>query len=254
MPKQWFHVPTDQNPADIATRHFNASDLQNSAYISGPSFLRETAESDHQDYPLVEPNCVKEVRPQVISIKTSVQKNGNLSDRFSRFSSWECLVRALLVIKSYVRGYRKASKPSRQEVEQFIIQTAQEEVFHNELTCAALARKLPLKSDILLFSPILDQDSVLRVGGRLKHSKDWNATLQPVIIPKKHHAATLLGRHYHDAVHHQGRHFDEGALRTAGLWVVGSKRLVTSIIRQCAICKKLRGNFCVQKMSDLHED
>ncbi|VDH98411.1 Hypothetical predicted protein [Mytilus galloprovincialis] len=78
--------------------------------------------------------------------------------------------------------------------------------------------------------------------------------LQPIIIPKKHHLAVLLTRHYHELTCNQGRHMTEGALRSGGFWVIGSKRLVSTITRQCVTCKKLRGQFKVQKMSDLPED
>ena len=36
--------------------------------------------------------------------------------------------------------------------------------------------------------------------------------------------------------------------------MIGSKRLVAMIIRQCVTCKKLRGHFKIQKISDLPED
>lgn len=52
---------------------------------------------------------------------------------------------------------------------------------------------------------------------------------------------------------HQGRHFTEGALHTA-VWIVGAKRLISSIIFKCVTCKKLRGKLEVQKMSDLPAD
>ena len=64
----------------------------------------------------------------------------------------------------------------------------------------------------------------------------------------------LLVRHFHELTFHQGRHITEGALRSAGYWVIGSKRLVAMIIRQCVTCKKLRGHFKIQKISDLPED
>ncbi|KAK3088641.1 hypothetical protein FSP39_021780 [Pinctada imbricata] len=39
-PEHWQHVPTDQNPADLATRNFEAKDLAESIWITGPSFLK----------------------------------------------------------------------------------------------------------------------------------------------------------------------------------------------------------------------
>jgi hypothetical protein len=46
----------------------------------------------------------------------------------------------------------------------------------------------------------------------------------------------------------------EGAIRSSGYWVIGSKKLVSSIIHQCVNCRKSRGQFQVQKMSDLPDD
>ena len=52
-------------------------------------------------------------------------------------------------------------------------------------------------------------------------------------------------------VHHQGRDYTEGAVRSAGYWVVGCKKLVSSEIYNCVICRKLRGRLENQKMADL---
>lgn len=64
----------------------------------------------------------------------------------------------------------------------------------------------------------------------------------------------MLVRHFHEQVAHQGRHFTEGAVRTAGLWITGSKRLVSSVIHKCVTCKRLRGKLEEQKMADLPLD
>ena len=43
-------------------------------------------------------------------------------------------------------------------------------------------------------------------------------------------------------------------MRSAGYWIIGGKRLVSSVIHQCAICRKLRVKRAVQKMVDLPSD
>ena len=90
-----------------------------------------------------------------------------------------------------------------------------------------------------------------RVGGRLKHTQLDNNEKNPIILSGHHHVSTLLARHYHEQVKHQGRHFTEGAIRASGLWIVGGKRLINSILHKCVICKKLRGKMEEQKMADL---
>ncbi|CAC5390540.1 unnamed protein product [Mytilus coruscus] len=171
-------------------------------------------------YPLVNPNDDKEVRPFVVTNKTDINEEVGLSSRFSRLASWKSLVRAIQFLKAFIRKFHQQSPPSRQEVEQFIFKKTVQ----------------------------------AGVGGRIRHAKTVELHLQPIIIPKKHHLAVLLTRHYHELTCHQGRHMTEGALRSGGFWVIGSKRLVSTIIRQCVTCKKLRGQFKVQKMSDLPED
>ncbi len=60
-----------------------------------------------------------------------------------------------------------------------------------------------------------------------------------MIIPGKHHIATLLIRHHHEHIHYQGRHFTEGAVRTAGFWIVGGR---------------LRAPLSIQKRASLPAD
>lgn len=78
--------------------------------------------------------------------------------------------------------------------------------------------------------------------------------INPIVIPGKHHIATLLTRHFHDLAQHQGRHITAGTIRNAGYWITGSKRLISSIIYNCVKCRKLRGKFACQKMANLPPD
>ncbi|XP_061179398.1 uncharacterized protein LOC133188024 [Saccostrea echinata] len=78
--------------------------------------------------------------------------------------------------------------------------------------------------------------------------------VHPIIIPKKSHVATLLIRHFHDSVFHQGRRITEGKIRSSGFWIIGAKRLIASEIHWCITCRRLRGSFCNQKMANLPVD
>lgn len=46
----------------------------------------------------------------------------------------------------------------------------------------------------------------------------------------------------------------EGAIRSAGYWVINCKRMVSSEIHHCVTCKRLRGKFGWVQMADLPED
>ncbi|XP_052818318.1 uncharacterized protein LOC128244343 [Mya arenaria] len=109
-------------------------------------------------------------------------------------------------------------------------------------------------SPIASLNPFVDHDGILRVGGRLQKSILTNREMHPAIISRKCHVASLLIRHYHKNVQHQGRHFTEGAIRAQGYWIVGAKRLISSVIHNCVQCRKLRGRHAEQIMADLPKD
>ncbi|KAI7789365.1 hypothetical protein IRJ41_003871 [Triplophysa rosa] len=92
------------------------------------------------------------------------------------------------------------------------------------------------------------------VGGQTSLADFPYDERHPLILPKKHHVSTLLVRHYHQGVVHQGRHLTEGVLRSAGVWIIGGKKLVSSVIYQCVTCRRLRGKPVEQKMANLPED
>jgi hypothetical protein len=128
------------------------------------------------------------------------------------------------------------------------------EEFSNEYACLVENKPLPRNSNLLPFDPFLDESGLMCVGGRIRKSHLKNQEKFRVLVPQKHHIAILLIEHYHIEVKHQGRFFTESALRTAGYWIVGAKRLISSLIHRCVKCRKIRGRTEIQKMVDLPED
>ena len=116
-------------------------------------------------------------------------------------------------------------------------------------------RKRALKSSTLCrLDPFIDSNGILRVGGRLRHATLEYGEKHPVLLPKKHHIADLVTRHYHRRVHHQGRQITHGAIRQAGYWLIGGHRTVAKELSRCVTCKKLRGPVLEQRMADLPAD
>lgn len=127
----------------------------------------------------------------------------------------------------------------------------QKESFNKDIKTLSKGGHLSSKVPLSKLNPFLDEDGLLRVGGRLKLADLNYPEKNPVILPGKHHVSALLIRHYHERVEHQGRIFTEGAIRAAGLWLIGGKRCISSILHGCVTCRKLRGKLEMQKMSDL---
>ena len=268
---QWNFVPTEQNPADHATRFVSADRLVHTNWFTGPAFLYKSEESLLKNtYDLVDPQSDPDIRPVVSTLTTTAHLECLGSQRFSKFSSWKSLTRAMTTLLHVARSFSKTSKNSlckgwhhcepqhkmqdSHQAQNIIIQTVQDEVYADEIKCIRNQERLPKSSPIKSLDPFIDNHGLLRVGGRIHDSSLSHKEKNPLIIPGNHHIAALIIRHHHEQTHHQGRLYTEGAVRTAGFWVVGGKRKVSSLIYQCVICKRLRAPLTVQKMADLPQD
>jgi hypothetical protein len=135
-----------------------------------------------------------------------------------------------------------------------VIKEVQSKVYQEELNCLNSSKPLNKSSSISTLDPYIDADGLLRVGGRLRHSHSEITFKNPTILPAKHHISTLIARKCHEDVKHQGRHITEGRIRSSGYWLVGGKRLVSSMIYGCVTCRRLKKGLDYQKMSDLPEE
>ncbi|KAJ8014076.1 hypothetical protein DPEC_G00036500 [Dallia pectoralis] len=136
------------------------------------------------------------------------------------------------------------------QAKNLIIMSTQRAAFPVEFGVLTDNRDIPKSSPLIKLNPIIDEN-IIRIGGRLRHAELEIGERNPIILPRQSHITELLVRHYHNQVKHQGRHFTEGAIRSAGLWIISGKRLISSILHGCVTCRKLRGKMEIQRMADL---
>lgn len=227
--------------------------LKDTNWFKGPSFLAKDTPLP-EAFELIDPEADKDIRPQVQAFITKTFESELGSKRFERFSSWKSLSRAVANLTHKARSCTKSSGSNMNELTQaklIITRNAQRDAFAEEMKCLSRGEVVPKSSPLRNLNQFVDTDGLLRVGGCIPLADlPWEEK-HPIIVPKKHHVATLLVRHYHEKVAHQGRRLTEGAVRSAGLWLIGGKRLVSSIIRKCVTCNKLKGKMEEQKMSNL---
>ena len=102
--------------------------------------------------------------------------------------------------------------------------------------------------------PFLDQDGLIRVGGRIRRANVSVDRKHPVIIPRTGHLTELLIRHHHLKVNHMGRRISHNELRQNGYGILkGSSRVARSIFN-CVTCRRLRKPAEEQKMACLPDD
>ena len=268
-PEQWHYVNTKENPADHASRSLPVSYLTQSSWFTGPSFLHQPSAETTQTsetFELIDPENDSEIQPQVRTYTTHLEEPGLNTDRFQRFSTFISLLRAVAFLIHMARSHKLSNQNSRcsgwhichlprtvdemAQAKDVILKAAQRPAFAKELSAVQANKVVSANSPLHKLSPILEGDLIC-VGGRLKHSQLTCEEKNPVILAKDSHISLLLVRHYHEQVRHQGRHLTEGAVRAAGLWILGGKRLINSVLHKCIICRKLRGRMEEQRMADL---
>ena len=77
-------------------------------------------------------------------------------------------------------------------------------------------------SPLFKFDPYLDDQGMLRVGGRLEQADFSIEVKHPIILPRAGHVSLLIVRHYHE-ITHQGRGITTNARCDRGTNFVGAK-------------------------------
>ena len=109
-------------------------------------------------------------------------------------------------------------------------------------------------SSLYKLDPFLDQDGLIRVGGRIRRANVSFDTKHPVIIPGTGHLTELLIRHHHLKLNHMGRGMTHNELRQNGYWILkGSSRMARPIFN-CVTCSRLRKSAEEQIMACLPKD
>lgn len=80
-------------------------------------------------------------------------------------------------------------------------------------------------------NPLLDEEGILRVGGRLSQATLHPYVKYPVILPKNSHLSALLIKHFHEKVHHQRHGMTMNELR--------ANKMVDPGMQQCSLITHL---------------
>ncbi|KAK3739698.1 hypothetical protein QZH41_004056 [Actinostola sp. cb2023] len=272
-PDQWRFVPGKDNPADDASRGLEIESLNRQhRWISGPDFLWKP----ENEWPVLTIDMDESIQNDP-EVKTStvhsaiMEEKSTILERFKYFSQWQRLKRVIAWLlrlrpKNVDHTTAQVNKEQRQsptprpitvketeKAETVIIKIVQEVSFPMEIatlkairqeqfcnTRSMLKKKnteLKRTSSLYKLDPVIDEDGLIRVGGRLSNSDDFTEDFKhPVILPRKCHVTTLIVRHAHEKVAHGGRGVTLSELR-AKYWIVNANSAVRSYITKCVKCR-----------------
>ena len=99
----------------------------------------------------------------------------------------------------------------------------------------------------------LDNNGIIRVGGRLNYASIKFSRKHQILIPHNSYVAALLIDYCHTTLGHVGRLHVLSMLRKK-YWITNANSLTRSILNRCYECRKVHGELGKQKMADLPHD
>ena len=249
-PYQWRHVPSEENPADEASRGLTAEELVNShRWISGPPFLYQPEEQWPQQ---PEFNCqsleesaeIKRTQPLYM---TNTTPTDALSQLLQRYSTWNRLKKGVGWLMKFVQYIMKQSVEKELTVSD--LQTA-ETVIIKFVQQRSIATNL---HNLRKLTPQKTSEGVICVGGRLDYAALPERSKHPWILPADHHVTNLIIEHYHVRTGHSGAERILAETRK-GFWIIKGRSSVRRVLSKCITCRKLHSRPETQIMSSLPAD
>ncbi|XP_066585528.1 uncharacterized protein [Prorops nasuta] len=251
----WKYIPSRDNPADLATRGLDPTVIKElTIWWQGPNWLHASKENWPEQPTNVKPS------DRVVHTFVSTQSVSE-NTLLTKYSSLSKLVRIVAYCRRFLANC-KCSKINQmrqfgyltcQELEQAritVIRLAQTAAFQDELICLKTKRSISKRSVLYKLSPFLDEQGVIRVGGRLTHSALPFPAKHPPILPKTSNLSQLFIQYAHRLALHAGPTLTLGILLHQ-VWIIGASGLVKRHVRACIRCFRVRPSKCIQKMGNL---
>ena len=123
-----------------------------------------------------------------------------------------------------------------------LIKLLQSEAFSEELKLLKKNQFLSKQNPISHLNPFLDENGIIRVGGRLKNADLPYQANHPALIPSNHHFTKFFIMHEHVRHFHAGSQPTLAAVRQK-FWPCSGRDVVRHILRKCVTCIRCRSKL-----------
>ncbi|XP_041630638.1 uncharacterized protein [Drosophila kikkawai] len=260
----WQHIRSEDNPADCASRGILPKDLvDHQIWWNGPAWLSQSRSA----WPPAKAKFALSTEEEAcLEVKAEHKVNLHISDdgnslncMINKISSWSRLIRILSYCFRFVHRFRGRTplQPflaawELQYARSRIFAHVQKEFFSMEYTQLSTGQQLSKKSKLIRYTPFLDEQGIMRVGGRIDNSLANYDAKHPIILPKESPIAATLILYQHSALLHAGVEYTFHSLRQR-YWILGARNLVRKTVFNCRTCFLQRRHTASQLMADLPE-
>ena len=260
----WRHVPSNLNPADLASRGIRANSNEVKRWLKGPEFLTKprTEWPTNKLSNLTPPEEFISAKEQTICSALESRFTGELNsidkliNRCSNLYKLKRLTAWILKYKFFLQNrnsfdcklkiLKQITVENLQNAEIELVKYTQRQHFPYLFTKTS-SHRWPLF--MRKINPIF-LDGVARVGGKLAQLDIDVDIKHPIIMPQGSHLTELVIRQHHDKLGHAGTSHTWASLRQR-FWVVKGAAAVRHSIGQCIKCKRRNASVCKQLMADL---
>ncbi|GFW81315.1 integrase catalytic domain-containing protein [Trichonephila clavipes] len=252
----WKHVSSKNNPADLISRGCNVDELlKNEMWFSGPDLQTDKYE-DNQLFP--DPSYRDELKCAVTLSMTECSSNF-YDELFNVINNFIKLIRIFSFIFRFINNIKAKESCNKEKYltadeikrsTEFLAKIAQLSEFKAEIDALKKGKGVSKTSKLRVLDPFLEDNSLLRVGGRLSNADLPFEAKHQLIIPSKHKFTKLLFEHMHKKFFHIGAQGLVHQIRMQ-FWPINGKGIARKTVHDCIACFRQKPTGVDQLMGNL---
>lgn len=247
---KWHHVPTKENPADIASRGSLEELVTSDLWWHGPDFLKEPYNSTSSPIDISFED-VPEKRKNIPIFQIKIHEENYVLTQFALTTYMRLLKFTALALRWRNKNQRHSVPITAQEIsnaQRIWVKIVQAEILgedihnvrHNTM-CKTPAIK-PL-------NPFIDEHRILRMNGRVTNDTIRQQSTA-IILPDRHTLTTLMLKDAHEAVLHGGVQLTMRKLRDH-FFIIHARSQVKTFKQNCLVCYRYQMRPLNQQMGRL---
>lgn len=247
-PASWYHVRSEDNAADCATRGLTSAQLvEQKIWWEGPEWLLQFKHDD------IGPTCyeVPQLEVRKLNVHAAVFQDDNfITNLLNRHESITRVVRTLAWISRFITQARSKqcvkhsnylTSAELNSAYTAVSKLIQGNYFNEEIASIQNKGYVRSSSKITGLNPFLDNEGLLRVGGRLANASISEAAKHAIILPSHGRFTQLIIEQGHKATLHGGARLTLSYVRNK-YWIMGGMCSVKRVLRKCVRCRRFEAN------------
>ncbi|GBN42204.1 hypothetical protein AVEN_226624-1 [Araneus ventricosus] len=213
----WNYCRGKTNPADKLTRGLSIHALvQDDVWWHGPDWLtsQNLSFNNSADSEINETDIADELTKNYFPVMTVTEycRNDFIDNLLSITNDYTKLIRIISYVFRFAANCRfpeskkfgPVKADERIRAENSLIRMVQEGKFQEEIKDLKRGKGVSNKSKLSSLNVFIDENGILKVGGRLKHSKLNVYSKHPIVLPTNHILTTNILVYYHKKYLHLG--------------------------------------------------